>query len=71
MTQSTTREPWLTGDQPIERAEQDRLNRKEFAGELGRAISTWTGPQSLTIAVNGAWGTGKTSIKNLRGGAKP
>jgi predicted KAP-like P-loop ATPase len=65
MANRNSHESWLTGDQPIESAEQDRLNRKGFARELGTAISTWTGRQSLTIAVNGAWGTGKTSIKNL------
>ena len=62
---TTPHQSWLTGDQPIESAEQDRLNRKEFARELATAISTWTGRQSLTVAVNGSWGSGKTSIKNL------
>ncbi len=38
--------------------EDDRLNRSEFAETLSNFVSKIAG--SLTISVNGAWGTGKT-----------
>jgi hypothetical protein len=64
MTDHPTPQSWLSADEPIQTA-QDRLNRKEFARELGAVISTWVGEHSLTLALNGAWGSGESSIKNM------
>ena len=55
----------LTADQPISSRQQDRLNRQPFASALATAISAWRGNESLVIALYGAWGVGKTSVKNL------
>jgi len=54
----------------------DRLSRADFSKELARAIAGWTGNTSLTIALYGSWGNGKSSVKNmavefLGEGAKP
>jgi predicted KAP-like P-loop ATPase len=57
---------WSTSaDEPIEAVEQDRLSRKDFSRQLAKAIAGWTGHQSLTIALTGVWGSGKSSIKNM------
>jgi len=57
---------WSTSaDEPIEAVDQDRLNRKDFSRQLAKAIAGWTGRQSLTIALTGVWGSGKSSIKNM------
>jgi predicted KAP-like P-loop ATPase len=56
---------WTSADEPIDSADQDRLSRKSFAVELATAIAAWSGRQSLTIAVTGRWGSGKSSIKNM------
>jgi predicted KAP-like P-loop ATPase len=65
MAEPNTHESWLSVDQPIETVDQDRLNRKVFAQQLATAISNWGGRHSLTIALNGDWGSGKSSIKNM------
>lgn len=52
-------------DVPIERRTQDRLGRWDFARSLARAIGNWRTHESLVIALFGAWGSGKTSLKNL------
>jgi predicted KAP-like P-loop ATPase len=56
---------WSSADEPIDGAEQDRLNRKDYSRQLAKAIADWTGRQSLTIALTGVWGSGKSSIKNM------
>lgn len=65
MADRFTHQSWLSADQPIDRIDQDRLNRKDFASQLASSVSGWSGKQSLTIALNGAWGSGKSSIKNM------
>ncbi|MCC7034679.1 MAG: hypothetical protein IT179_17795 [Acidobacteria bacterium] len=52
-------------DRPIESADQDRLGRRAFAVALAGAIGSWVGRDSLVIALFGAWGSGKSSIKNM------
>jgi predicted KAP-like P-loop ATPase len=56
---------WSSADEPIDGVEQDRLSRKDFSRQLAKAIANWTGRQSLTVAVTGVWGSGKSSIKNM------
>jgi predicted KAP-like P-loop ATPase len=46
-------------------ARDDLLGRATFAETLARAIRAWHGEESLTIAVSGDWGSGKTSLKNM------
>ncbi|MDB6018190.1 MAG: hypothetical protein JWR19_2679 [Pedosphaera sp.] len=39
--------------------------RTEFAANLADDIRTWSGDDSLVIAIYGSWGSGKSSLKNL------
>lgn len=55
----------LTADQPISSASEDLLERAPFARQLAVAIANWKEDQSLVISLNGDWGIGKTSVKNL------
>ncbi|VXC94674.1 Predicted P-loop ATPase, KAP-like [Pseudomonas sp. 8Z] len=52
-------------DRPIEAHDQDLLGRSTFAKNLAAAIAGWKNKESLVIALTGAWGSGKSSIKNL------
>uniref|UniRef100_UPI00191A7628 KAP family P-loop NTPase fold protein n=1 Tax=Psychrobacter sp. Pi2-51 TaxID=2774132 RepID=UPI00191A7628 len=55
----------LHKDKPIERAEDDLLNRKDFSHRLANTIIEWKHEDSWVIALTGDWGIGKTSVKNL------
>lgn len=52
-------------DEPITDATEDRLGRSTVVDGLYQAISGWAGDSSLVIGLYGAWGEGKTSVKNL------
>lgn len=53
-------------DEPIERAEQDVLNRIDFANSVADLILTAPqGSCSQIIGLYGKWGEGKTSLKNM------
>lgn len=52
-------------DSPISSAEGDLLERKEVAENLGKAILSWDGENSIVIGLCGEWGSGKTSVSNL------
>lgn len=55
----------LYTDIPIDRAEDDLLGRTDFAKSLARRLHMWESPQTLTMAIAGDWGSGKTSVVNL------
>jgi predicted KAP-like P-loop ATPase len=55
----------LTNDTPITTPEDDRFGVDPFAQALARAISEMSAPKGAVIAVNGPWGTGKSSAINL------
>lgn len=56
---------WLSADRPIRSKEEDALGRRGFADGLAKGIRRWTGRESLVIALYGAWGSGKSSVKNM------
>src|SRR5215831_16209017 len=56
---------WLSADRPIEKRQDDVLGRRGFAEDLANAILGWSGRESLVLALYGAWGSGKSSIKNM------
>lgn len=56
---------WFSADRPIESVRHDVLNRSAFATGLAASIRAWSGKDSLVIALEGGWGTGKTSVKNM------
>jgi predicted KAP-like P-loop ATPase len=58
-------EIFVSADLPIERREEDRLNRRRFAESLAKVIRGWRDKPSLAIGLFGDWGSGKSSIKNM------
>jgi predicted KAP-like P-loop ATPase len=56
---------WLSADKPIETRQEDVLDRRGFSEALADAIRGWSGQESLVLALYGAWGNGKSSIKNM------
>jgi predicted KAP-like P-loop ATPase len=54
-------------DQRIQEINEDKLQRVKFAESIARLIISWKkqSGESLVISLNGAWGDGKSSIKNL------
>jgi predicted KAP-like P-loop ATPase len=53
------------GDDPISRPEEDLLQRSPFAKQIANAIMRVDDQQGFVIALNGPWGSGKTSVINL------
>lgn len=56
----------LTNDTPIATPEDDRFGIDPFAQALARAISDMPTPKGAVIAVNGPWGSGKSSVLRHR-----
>ncbi len=55
----------LSADRPIQKLNEDRLDRRGFAEALAKSVTGWSGEDSLVIGVYGEWGSGKSSVKNL------
>lgn len=58
-------EPYYYHDAPIENLEEDKLNFTPLVNHLKDKIGTLTRKHSWSIAITGAWGSGKTSLINL------
>lgn len=54
-----------SSDRPITSKRHDVLNRTKFAEHLATDLRSWNGKDSLVVALYGAWGSGKTSVKNM------
>ncbi|WP_291272249.1 P-loop NTPase fold protein [Geothrix sp.] len=52
-------------DSPILSADEDRLHRKPYAHHLAEFLCNNVGKDSLVMAIQGPWGSGKTSLLNL------
>lgn len=52
-------------DKPIDNEKQDLLHRNEFAKHFAKDIVMLSDRNNFTIALNGSWGSGKTSLINL------
>lgn len=52
-------------DNPIESVKKDILGRSHFAHSIAKTICDWQGEDSFVIGLYGAWGSGKSSIKNI------
>jgi predicted KAP-like P-loop ATPase len=52
-------------DQPILDAKDDKFERTGYAQALSNLLLLPSGSPSFTLAVEGAWGIGKTSVINL------
>ncbi len=57
--------PPVSSDRPIRVESEDMLGRSGFARDLARLILSWGGEESVVLAVNGEWGSGKSSFINL------
>jgi predicted KAP-like P-loop ATPase len=52
-------------DSPIFSPEQDAFAVNGFAESLAKSICSMDAPEGIVLALNGSWGSGKTSIVNL------
>lgn len=52
-------------DKPIESPNEDRFGFNAFAQAIAETIQNIENPDGSVIAINGPWGTGKSSIVNL------
>ena len=52
-------------DSPIETPEEDMYGFTPFAQSIAKSIRSIQGPVGTAIALNGSWGSGKSSIVNL------
>ena len=52
-------------DKPITNVRGDKLGRSGFAERLAKAIINFNTADSYAIALQGAWGCGKTSVLNM------
>ena len=55
----------LSGDRPKEHLIDDRLGYANFAQSLARSIAGLAPSDGIVLAVNGAWGSGKTTAVNM------
>lgn len=55
----------LDGDRPAQRLADDRLGYAGFSRAMARAIHSMVPREGIVLAVNGPWGSGKTSAVNM------
>ena len=55
----------LFSDKPIERPGKDRFGFSPFAEAIAQSIIKNKNPEGTVIAINGPWGSGKSSVINL------
>ncbi len=55
----------LHSDKPIKHTRDDLLGRKILARNIAKSLTNWKGDESLVLALNGPWGSGKSSVKNM------
>jgi KAP family P-loop domain. len=65
MSASDSKAVQFASDAAIRSSAEDLLGRTDFAASLADAIAQSSSDHTIVIALNGDWGTGKSSIKNL------
>jgi predicted KAP-like P-loop ATPase len=55
----------ISNDTPIERPAEDLFGLDPFARSIAASINTMTASNGLVLAINGSWGSGKSSAINL------
>lgn len=55
----------MAGDEPINNEDEDLLGWGEYARLIANAVGNPTSEASMVYAINGAWGSGKSSLLNL------
>jgi hypothetical protein len=58
-------EPWLYADKPLEPGDKDPLGFGAYADALALLMDWKDTSTPLTIAINGPWGSGKTSLAKM------
>jgi len=56
---------YLLDDAAIKTLDEDNLGRKKFAIDLGKSILNIKADNGFVFALEGEWGSGKTSIMNM------
>lgn len=64
-TNSSSSASLSEADAPISSLLEDLLNRKDFAVDIANVVRNWESEQSIVLALDGDWGEGKTSVKNM------
>lgn len=66
-TESLQETPYFdrTSDDAVETLDQDLLDRAPFAKNLAKMIARRKGKSSFVFSLQGPWGSGKSSIKNM------
>ena len=54
-----------TNDQAITHHDDDLYGFDPFAAAIAKSIANMKTPEGVVIAINGVWGSGKTSVLNL------
>lgn len=57
--------PSFLQDEPIGSAAHDMYNRSKYVQNLALGLSRFPGSESLVVGIQGPWGSGKTSLKNM------
>lgn len=55
----------MAGDEPIKDEDDDLLGWGEYARLIANAVGNTTSEASMVYAINGSWGSGKSSLLNL------
>ena len=55
----------FVSDQPIAQISEDHLNREAFCEAFAQAFVAFPQKESFVVALQGKWGSGKTSILNM------
>lgn len=65
MAEDTAPQPALRIDKPVERREDDLYDRAAYVQDLAKALRGFDSQEGLIIGIDGPWGSGKTSLKNM------
>ena len=52
-------------EKPIQHLNEDRYGRNEYVRNLAQGLDRFPGSDSLVVGIQGSWGSGKTSLKNM------
>jgi hypothetical protein len=65
MSTNNPRPPLLSSDTPVKLPQQDAFGYAPFAASIARTAVETPSPSGLVLAINGPWGSGKSSLLNF------